>query len=106
MPHSNESPSLPDGIGMGMGWRTALPLVVLAVVAILALYWQTAESIVAIWARSETFAHGYLIVPISVVLIWMRRREVARLAPSPDFLGFVLLGGFGLAWLVAAAGQV
>ena len=106
MPRPNESPNLPDGIGMGMGWRTALPLVVLAVVAILAIYWQTAESIVAIWARSETFAHGYLIVPISAVLIWMRRKEVARIAPSPDFLGFLLLGGFGLGWLVAAAGQV
>ena len=99
-----ESSTLPDSVAIG--WRTALPWVVLAVVAILAVYWQTAESIVAIWSRSETFAHGYLIVPISVALIWTRRKEVARLAPSPDYLGMVLLAGLGLAWLVAAAGQV
>ena len=88
------------------GWQTAFPLVILAIVAILAIYWQTTVSIVAIWSRSETFAHGYLIAPISIMLIWMKRKDVARLAPSPDSLGFVLLAGLGLAWLVAAAGQV
>jgi exosortase A len=88
------------------GWRIVLPLVVLACAGIIALYRSTAESLVAIWSRSETFEHGFLILPISVVLIWMRRREVARLAPAPDFLGFLLLAGAGAAWLVAAAGQV
>ncbi len=97
-----EPATLPDAVG----WRTALPLVVLAVVTIIAIYRQTAESIVAIWSRSETFAHGYLIVPISLWLIWTKRKEVARLAPSPDYLGFLLLVGLGLAWLAAAAGQV
>jgi exosortase A len=87
-------------------WRVALPLVIGAILAILAAYWRTAESIVAIWWRSETFAHGFLIVPISIVLIWSRRGMVAKIAPVPDPLGFVLLAGAGLAWLVAAAGQV
>ena len=100
-----EDPS-PAATPGDIGWRTALPLLVVAIGAILALYWQTAESIVAIWARSETFAHGYLIAPISIVLIWARRKEVARLAPAPDYMGLVLLGGLGLGWLVAAAGQV
>ncbi len=81
-------------------------MVVLAIVTILAIYWPTVESIVAIWARSETFAHGYLIAPISIWLIWTRRREVALLTPAPDYLGLVLLAGLGIGWLVAAAGQV
>lgn len=54
-------------------WRVALPLLAASIVAILAIYWSTAASIVAIWERSETFAHGYLIVPISLVLVWARR---------------------------------
>ena len=89
-----------------LGWRVALPLTVAAILIILAAYWRTAESIVAIWWRSETFAHGFLIVPISIVLIWMKRRELAKLAPAPDALGLVLIAGAGLAWLVAWAGQV
>lgn len=88
------------------GWRIALPLIVAAIVVILWVYRSTAQSIVAIWWRSETFAHGFLIVPISLVLIWMRRREVAKLTPTPDALGLLMLASAGLAWLVAWAGQV
>ncbi len=36
-------------------------------------------SMVAIWARSETFAHGFVVAPISLWLIW-RMRD--RLRPS------------------------
>ena len=87
-------------------WRVALPLVIAAVIAILGLYLRTAESIAAIWSRSETFAHGFLIVPICVVLIWNKRRELAAITPSPDYLGFVLLAAAGIGWIAAAAGNV
>jgi exosortase A len=88
------------------GWGMALPIVAAAVLAVLAIYWDTAKSIAAIWGSSQTFAHGYLIVPITLVLVWMKRREVAALAPRPDLLGFALLAGAGLAWLAAEAAQV
>jgi exosortase A len=88
------------------GWRLGLPLVIGAVVAVLLIHWSTTESIVAIWWRSETFAHGFLIVPIVLVLIWQRRRSLAALAPSPDWLGLALIAGAGAAWLIADAGEV
>src|SRR5439155_5187066 len=88
------------------GWRLGLPLFVGAIVVILAIHWPTVESIVAIWYRSETFAHGFLIVPIVLVLIWQRRRTLAMLKPSPDALGLVLLACAGAVWLVAYAGEV
>ena len=88
------------------GWRLGLPLVIGALVAVLAIHWRTVESIVAIWARSETFAHGFVIVPIVLVLIWQRRHALAALAPRPDALGLVLLGCAGAVWLVAYAGEV
>jgi exosortase A len=101
---ARESP--PRARGANLGWRVALPLTVAAILIILAAYWRTAESIVAIWWRSETYAHGFLIVPISIVLTWLRRRELARFAPAPDWLGLALIAAAGLAWLVAWAGQV
>jgi exosortase A len=87
-------------------WRLVLPLTVAVIAIILVIYWRTAESIVAIWSRSETFAHGFLILPITLFLIWNRRSEMAKLVPAPNVLGLVLLAGTGLVWLVAAAGQV
>jgi exosortase A len=88
------------------GWHIALVVLALTLVAVVAMYWSTAVSMVMTWGRSDTFAHGYVIVPISLALIWLKHREVARLAPRPDYLGFVLLVGAGFAWLVATAGQV
>jgi exosortase A len=88
------------------GWRLAFPLVVVALLAVLAIHWSSVESIVAIWVRSETFAHGFLIVPIVLVLIWQRRHALAALTPRPDALGLVLLGCAGAVWLVAYAGEV
>jgi exosortase A len=88
------------------GWSLALPIISAAVLAVVAIYWDTAKSIAAIWASSQTFTHGYLIVPITLLLVWMKRREVAALAPRPDLLGFALLAGAGLTWLAAEAAQV
>ena len=88
------------------GWRLELPLVVGAIAVVLAIHWSTVASIVAIWWRSETFAHGFLIVPIVLVLIWQRRRTLAAITPSPDWLGLVLLACAGAIWLVAYAGEV
>ena len=87
-------------------WRSALPIMAAAELAILAIYADTAKSIAAIWRSSDTFAHGYLIVPITLVLVWIKRREVATLAPRPDALGFLLLAAAGFAWLAAEAAQV
>ena len=109
---SAESTVLESAAGRGpgaqadLGWRLALPLVVLAIVGILVVHFPTVESIVAIWWRSETFAHGFLIVPIVLALIWRRRRVLAALTPAPDWLGLAVLACAGAAWLVADAGEV
>ena len=108
--HTQRTMTLPAGRGLAVAsdprWRVALPLVVAAILALLAIHRTTVESIVAIWVRSETFAHGFLIVPIVIVLIWQRRRTLAALTPTPDTLGLIALAGAGAVWLVAYAGEV
>ncbi len=88
------------------GWRLGLPLVAALIVAVLLIHWETVESIVSIWWRSETFAHGFLIVPIVIALIWRQRRALSALEPSPDGLGLILVALAGAAWLAGYAGEV
>ncbi|MDX1251044.1 MAG: exosortase A [Gammaproteobacteria bacterium] len=83
------------------GWRTAALLTTAALLVILGLFWQTALSMVDIWWRSETFAHGFLIAPISLWLIWRKRKELAALTPQPNPLGFIFMAGFSLLWLIS-----
>jgi len=92
--------------GAADGWRLALPLVAAALLAVLAIHHDTARSIVATWSSSDTYAHGYLILPIALALIWTKRRDAAALAPRPDPRGFALLAACGFAWLTAELAQV
>ena len=76
-------------------------LIVVTMALGLLIFWQTSASMVAIWWRSETFAHGFLIFPISLYLIWQRREQLARLPMSPDYKALVPLFGLGLLWWLA-----
>lgn len=70
---------------------------------LLLLLWQYRETflaMVSIWERSGTFAHAFLVPPISLWLVWRQRERLARLNPRP--LPWMLLPTLlcGLAWLV------
>ena len=86
--------------------RTPLVAVGLAVLIILAVYWGTAASMVAIWWRSETFAHGFVVVPICLWLVWRRRDAVAQVEARPWWPGLAGVFGAGALWLVSAAADV
>ncbi|MDD5330401.1 MAG: exosortase A [Sulfuricella sp.] len=87
-------------------WLYAGALATGAIVWLLAWYWPTAWSIVSIWMRSETFAHGFLIFPVSAYLVWSRRRELAALTPQPDYRVLPLLAAFGFSWMLASLAGV
>jgi len=82
-------------------WRTALWLTSVAVLALLGIYHSTFASMVAIWWRSATFTHGFIIFPVSIWLIWRERCEIARVIPYPDYRALPLLILLGFAWLTA-----
>ena len=54
-----------------------------AALGILLVHADTVASIVAIWRRSETFAHGFVVVPIALWLAWRKRAELAATAARP-----------------------
>ena len=54
-----------------------------------------------IWSRSETFAHGFLILPISLWLVWNQREKIAQVSPRPVWWIVILMLPLGLVWLLA-----
>ncbi|NHQ92370.1 exosortase A [Janthinobacterium lividum] len=86
--------------------QAALAALLLSLAAVMLLYHATFWSMVELWARSQTFAHGFLIVPISCWLAWRQRARLAALTPRPSRQGLLLLGALGLAWLLADAANV
>lgn len=81
-------------------WRIPAMIVIMSWLVVLGLFWQTALSMVDTWMRSDTFVHGFLILPTSVYLIWIRRGHVASLVPISNLWGLPLLALFGGGWLL------
>ncbi len=67
----------------------------------LALYWPGVVKLVNIWLNSQTYAHGMVILPLSLYLVWTRRAALAALRPRPSRWGLPLLVLLGLAWFGA-----
>ncbi|HNC51661.1 MAG TPA: exosortase A [Accumulibacter sp.] len=82
------------------GWRAALPALILTLLAIFVLYRETALGMASIWARSDTYAHGFVVPPITIWLIWRMRERIALLAPRHNYPALVLLAVAGFAWLL------
>lgn len=81
-------------------WRVPLALLGLLLAGLLLLYGDTAAGMVEIWARSETFAHGFLVLPISLWLIWRGRDRLIALQPHPSPVWLLPLLLAAVAWLV------
>lgn len=87
-------------------WRYGAGIAIGSVLWLFAWYRETALLTVSMWYESETFAHGFLIFPISSWMIWLRRRDVGALSPRPNFWVLGLIAAAGFAWLLANAADV
>ncbi|MFC0250926.1 exosortase A [Massilia consociata] len=95
----------PPAAAASIPYSSLVP-VALALLAPFLLYFATANSMVSIWNSSETFAHGYVILPISLFLIWRQRAWFSQLPPQPWRPALVLMAGAGAAWLAGRMGDV
>jgi len=86
-------------------WQRLLPLA-LVLAATLLLFRDTAAAMVAIWLRSDTFAHCFLVPPIGLWLVWRKRATLAVLAPEPMPWLLLPLAGACLLWLMGELATV
>lgn len=90
-------------------WKMPLLLTTLVLGWILLAYWRTVAAMVGTWERSETFAHGFVVVPIVLWLVWRQRQALVWDMPSPSRPAAWALLPVGLVWLagsLAAANAV
>lgn len=80
-------------------WRPYLTAWALLVLAVGGLYAHTLVGMAGIWARSETYAHGFVVPLISAWLVWRLRAEVRVLTPRPAPLAWLLMAGAAALWL-------
>ncbi|MBN7797448.1 exosortase A [Parahaliea mediterranea] len=92
--------------GSDLAFRPALTAGLCYIVAVLACFWPTLMGMVDIWSRSDTFAHGFLVGPISAWLVWRQREGLAGIAARPVPWVLPLMLPLGFAWVLAELAEV
>lgn len=109
MQQSVSPPSGKDMPAFASAGQSRLPNLVMLVLAfawLLIWYRDTAMSMVEIWDRSETYAHGFVVAPIALWLVWQNRERFHGLKVVPSGYG-VLAGALaGIAWLLGELASV
>jgi exosortase A len=99
------SNSIASGPSMARWWQAGLA-VLLVLSTLLGVYGETAMAMVEIWHRSETFAHAFVVPPISLWLIWRQRQTLLQLTPQASLLFLFPLALFAFAWLLGETAAV
>lgn len=87
-------------------WGPPLVFVTLAWLLVAALLQPTFMSMYDIWDRSETYAHGFIILPIALWLVWRDRARLAAVPVAGDLRAFLVIVPLALGWLAARLGGV
>lgn len=87
-------------------WRNALPAVLILIAWVHILYRDAATAMVLVWSRSDTFAHGFLVPPIVLWLIWRQRRVIEKQTPQASLVTFFFVTGAAVVWLLGELAAV
>ena len=81
-------------------WKPALTATVLIFGWIAYWYGGTLAAMAQIWWRSDTYAHGLVVPPIALWLIWRERHRLSSFQAMPTLWLAVPLGCFVFLWLL------
>ncbi len=67
------------------------------------LFPRAAGGAIRVWIGSPTYNHCFLVLPLSLFLIWQRRDRTGLLEISPNPWWILLISGLSILWLLTAA---
>jgi exosortase A len=87
-------------------WQQVTLVLSASWIVVLYCFWDAVIAAVGVWRGSETFSHGFLVVPIVIYLIWSQRRQIISLVPWPNYWGLPILALLGSGWLLGQLASV
>ena len=94
--------------GARSGINAALAIVLGALLLTIVLYWPTSREIADLWQDTvrRRYTHGWLMLAVTVWLLWRDRAAYANTALAPPRGGWLLTAALSVAWLVGFNGGV
>ena len=87
-------------------WQRTIIHIIIVIFLSVTMFFDSWYTIVEIWYRSSTFTHGFLIIPISLWLIWTQRKLFSTLTPEINWKIIVTVFMSGFLWLLADLSHV
>jgi len=81
--------------------RFSLPLIVW-----LFVYWDSIDNMRGVWEQSKTYQHCYLIVPISLWLVWQKKEQIQNTSIGIALLPALLVILPSLLWIVGRTAEI
>lgn len=97
--HADASPLPPERAGATLRPAGAFALVTLLLALTILLFLPTARAMASIWSRSETFTHGWLVLPAALWFVWERRVQLAATPAAPWWPALIVVVIGGALWL-------
>lgn len=82
--------------------RSILPILLAVFVFWAGLFYETIASTVAIWYRSDTFAHGFIILPLCLYLLKIKWPSLVAVPVKPEKWVLVPILGALMVWVFGA----
>jgi len=83
-----------------------LALFSILLIAWAVVYKEDILGMAAVWSRSDTFAHGYFILPISIWLLWRDKENLLASQVNSTWLPLPILAGSLFVWLLSYAADI
>lgn len=74
--------------------------------SLFALYYPAMIRMIRFWGRSEDYSHGFLIIPLSLYILWIKRTELRRIAIIPSINGLILTLASVVIYIVAEFARI
>ena len=71
-------------------WARHIAVLAALVIVLLALNWPVVLAMLRVWEVSPTYSHCFFIIPVSGVLVWLRRDELATVGPKANALALLI----------------
>src|SRR5438270_986580 len=95
--------SIQGVVGSGLrGWVPVLGSLLIIAAAFSSLFWHEITSAVRVWLESTAYNHCLLVLPMAVMLVWVRRPIISRMQPSSAPWALLLVLALSGAWFLAA----
>jgi exosortase len=89
----SREPVVEGAAGAGSFLRANAGALALAAIGFILLFRQTIGGLVSAWAEDPDFSHGFLVVPISSLILFADRKRLASLPVRRSWMGLALLLG-------------